>query len=733
MHGGLYSGAFESPLQSLIVRSTNVSATAPARPYPSLLALRTGVVRGLRCLDLTTPRATYVMRSILAAWLALVLAFVLDLHAPYAAASSVLLVINPVQGAVIGKGIWRVIGTLVGMFAAFVLMSAFGQMPWLFLLGFGLWLGACVAVMTLLRHFRAYGATLAGYTVGLAAYGAMQNPQLTFDQVMGRGASVLIGVASLGVVSALFSRRGTRSRLTAQLHRLAASAAGVLARDIQALQDPGRQGGKALDAGRRSLIVDIYAVDDLLALGKAESADLARRAATVRRAMVSLFSALVGGVAPMRPGGASLQALAALQPAWEQAWRQASEALARDPGPGGLDLAARSLSAMRARLAQTLAAATTDDPRAHAVLMIAGDRLIEQLDDYLEVLAGIAVLHQHQHRRPAAAPVPVPFHRDTGAALQNGLRALLTVLLGGAFWMATGWSNGNLMLAGLAAACGLLSTAPNPALGAVALIQGTIAAVVMAFLCAFLVLPQVSGLPLLLVVLALFWLPGVYASAMPRYGLAGVAYLVAFTTLVATDNPMRYDVASFLNGAVAWILVAFFTLLGFRIVLPRNPSRDMARLRLAIRDGALALLRGGRADARAWQWRQQHRTAQLGALLRTRPDAMDRAIADALASIHLGRELLRLRQGWRRMPADARPRRLLAVALRHMRRRAGEPRLAARHARRAAQSLSRLPPGDGAAPADIGRSRAMLLDIAALLEDHADYFSRRPGRPSHAQ
>lgn len=731
MHGGLYSGAFESPLQSFIVRSTNVSAATPARSCPSLLALWTGVVRGLRCLDLTTPRATYVMRSILAAWLALVLAFLLDLHAPYAAASSVLLVINPVQGAVIGKGIWRVIGTLVGMLAAFVLMSAFGQMPWLFLLGFGLWLGACVAAMTLLRHFRAYGATLAGYTVGLAAYGAMQNPQLTFDQVMGRGASVLIGVASLGVVSALFSRRGARSRLTAQLHRLAASAAGVLARDIQALQDPGRQGGKALDAGRRSLIVDIYAVDDLLALGKAESADLARRAATVRRAMVSLFSALVGGVAPMRPGGASLQALAALQPAWEQAWRQASEALAREPGPGGLDLAARSLSAMRARLAQTLAAATTDDPRAHAVLMIAGDRLIEQLDDYLEVLAGIAVLHQH--RRPAAAPVPVPFHRDTWAALQNGLRALLTVLLGGAFWMATGWSNGNLMLAGLAAACGLLSTAPNPALGAVALIQGTIAAVVMAFPCAFLVLPQVSGLPLLLVVLALFWLPGVYASAMPRYGLAGVAYLVAFTTLVATDNPMRYDVASFLNGAVAWILVAFFTLLGFRIVLPRNPSRDMARLRLAIRDDALALLRGGRANARAWQWRQQHRTAQLGALLRTRPDAIDRAIADALASIHLGRELLRLRQGWRRLPADARPRRLLAVALRHMRRRAGEPRLAARHARRAAQSLLRLPPVDGAAPADIGRSRAMLLDIAALLEDHADYFSRRPGRPSHAQ
>ncbi|MCH3719041.1 hypothetical protein LZB68_08165, partial [Campylobacter lari] len=81
-------------MKSVIVRSTNVSAAASARPYPSLQSLRAGAVRGLRCLDLTTPRAAYVMRSILAAWLALVLAFLLDLHAPYAAASSVLLVIN---------------------------------------------------------------------------------------------------------------------------------------------------------------------------------------------------------------------------------------------------------------------------------------------------------------------------------------------------------------------------------------------------------------------------------------------------------------------------------------------------------------------------------------------------------------------------------------------------------------------------------------------------------------
>ncbi|WP_417224704.1 FUSC family protein, partial [Achromobacter spanius] len=272
------------------------------------------------------------MRSILAACLALVVAYLLELHAPYAAASSVLLVINPVQGGVIGKGVWRVLGTLVGMLAAFVLMSAFGQMPWLFLFGFGVWLGVCVVGMTLLRHFRAYGATLAGYTVGLAAYGAMQHPERTFDQVMGRGASVLIGVVCLALVSAVFSSRSVHSRLAILLDRLAAATAGVLATHHRAIQGSAEPGAKPLDAGRRSLITDVYGVDDLLALGKAESADLAHRAGTVRHTMVSLFSALVGGAPPLRKHSAGLAVLSALQPDWEEAWREVAQALAQESG-----------------------------------------------------------------------------------------------------------------------------------------------------------------------------------------------------------------------------------------------------------------------------------------------------------------------------------------------------------------------------------------------------------------
>lgn len=711
------------------MHSANVS-DADSGVSARLSRLREGLARGLPYLDLTTPRAAYVMRSILAACLALVAAYLLELHAPYAAASSVLLVINPVQGGVIGKGVWRVLGTLTGMLAACVLMSAFGQMPWLFLLGFGVWLGICVVGMTLLRHFRAYGATLAGYTVGLAAYGAMQHPERTFDQVMGRGASVMIGVVCLALVSALFSSRSVHSRLAAVLDRLAAATAGVLATHHQAIQGSHGPDAKPLDAARRSLITEVYGVDDLLALGKAESADLALRAGTVRQTMVSLFSSLVGGAPPLHGQSASLAVLRALQPDWELAWREVGQALGQEPGPAARTRAIRLLTNLRARLVDVLTATSMDDAAEQAALMITGDRLIEQLDDYLQALAGIQQFHQP---RPTPARVSVPFHRDTVAAFQNGLRALLTVLMGGAFWFATGWTDGNMMLAGLAAACALLSTAPHPAQGAIEFIKGTVVAVAMAFLCTFIVLPHVSGLPLLLVTLSLFWLPGVYATTMPRYALAGIAYLVAFTTLAAADNPMRYDFALFLNGAVAWILATCFTLLGFRIILPRKVTRDITRLRQRIRHTALGTLRGEPADAPAWQWRQQHRIAQLGGLLRTQPQTMEHAIAQALTSLHLGREVLRLR-GWLHLPPqDAEWPRVVARTLRHMRLRAGDPAQAARHARRAATALARLSAQPGVATDDTRRVTAVLLDIATLLERHANDMTHPPGSHTHAQ
>jgi uncharacterized membrane protein YccC len=664
-------------------------------------------------IDVFNPRGRYVMRSILAASLALAVAFLLQLETPYSAASTVLLVINPAQGAVIGKGTWRILGTLMGMLVALLLMAAFGQMPWLFILGFALWLGLCVAGMTLLRHFRASGTVVAGYTIGLATYGAMQHPELTFEHVIGRGSTVVIGVVCLGLVSALFSRRGMRARLQAHYGRLSVAVAKLLARQHASLSR------EAPDAERIALLSEIYSLDDSLALGKAESAEIAHQAATIRHGMSALFAALVGGA----PHGTQVSPervaplLRLLEAAWHVAIRELGE------GGEGVERAVTVLQQARQQLHAQLAQLTLTDAGASASVLIAGDRLLEQMDDYVAALQGLLALQLRRSVRHHRARPAVHFHRDWSAALENGVRSAVAIILAGAFWIYTGWDQGDMMLLVVAPYCALLATAGNPAAGAWAFLKGTVLAVPAAFVCCFGLFPYIDGFALLVVVLAIFWLPGIYATSVPSVGLAGLAYLVAFNTLAAASNPMHFDLELFLNQSLAWVLATAFTLFAFQLVLPRNLRRDLARLRRRIRDEALLAMRKAGAVTRGWEQRQQHRIAQLAVALKADPEVMLGAITEGMAALHVGRELVRIR---RRLldPRLAAPLKACARnGLRRLSRRVRWPSLAARQARGAAQEILLLARESGQLNHESLALHAAFIDVARLLEAHRDYFT----------
>ena len=411
----------------------------------------------------------------------------------------------------------------------------------------------------------------------------------------------------------------------------------------------------------------------------------------------------------------------------------------------------------------TGAASTSPASATSPSTRIAAERLIEQIDDFLAALDGIASLRR---TRPAAAKASVRFYRDPRAAWQNGLRSALTLFAAGAIWIVTGWPHGDMMLLIVAPYCALLAAAPNPVAGAWQFVKGTVIAVPMAFLCAFGVLPHLDGLPLLLIVLALFWLPGIYATTLPRHGLAALAYLVGFNTLTAADNPMHYNLPLFLNWSIAWIVGTLVAWMGFRLLLPREMPRDIARLKARVRDAGLRVLRTSSATvspvlspsvdalpgnastaARLWQWRQQHRIAQLGAQLgafaKAQPDGVARDIDNALASLSLGREVWRLRawlvrDGQRASLVDAHT--LVANTLDRMARRLGSrhpaPALAARHARHAARRLHRTQASMPLSPHDANlllRLVAALTDIADLLDGHAVYFAQPSFHRSHAQ
>jgi uncharacterized membrane protein YccC len=105
-----------------------------------------------------TPGFEFAVCIVLSVALALFWAFAAELDSPSSAAVTVLIVANPIQGAVFSKCLWRVIGTMIGAVMTLVLFALFAQSPWLFMGGFGLWLGCCAFAASFLRYFRAYAA-----------------------------------------------------------------------------------------------------------------------------------------------------------------------------------------------------------------------------------------------------------------------------------------------------------------------------------------------------------------------------------------------------------------------------------------------------------------------------------------------------------------------------------------------------------------------------------------------
>ncbi len=170
--------------------------------------------------------------------------------------------------------------------------------------------------------------------------------------------------------------------------------------------------------------------------------------------------------------------------------------------------------------------------------MIGLDRLLAFAEDYRSALSGMAGLS-------GGHPVPARsfrFHRDWGAATENGLRSALAILLAGAFGIATGWKRLVAPAADPRTLRGPARHDRNPAASAGAFVNGTIVAVPAAFVCAFGLIPNVQGFPLLIAVLAPFWMAGLYATTLPRHMLSGLAFLVAFNTLVGATNPMVFSV-----------------------------------------------------------------------------------------------------------------------------------------------------------------------------------------------
>lgn len=709
--------------------------SAAIRPAPSLWRSTAGIVR-------VSPATAYVARTLLAMAIAFHAALWLQLSSPASSMVTVMIVASLSRGAILSKGFWRIFGTVMGAVAAVVITAWFGQTPILFLVAFGAWLGICTFISSLFRHFRAYGAVLAGYTVALIAAGAIANPEHVLDYALARLAVVTLGVVVSTVVTMIFQPSVTtnvmRSRARASLRGVAKL---LLSRaDGVAMDDP------AFIAERTRLAGDIERLDETVEFSGAEATDVNRHAASIRRGLAALYAALLS----VSVAGQSLNRLTMAAHAEADADETARKAAAAEADEGtvaGGDLpvvapaGAESLSAEVRGLLQEVAAYDPQDRHAamqlsEKIATVARDVTRVQGDRAsLDEVSTLARIHQElEQLHDCVAPFAAwqetrrPYHRgsrlksfhDYPTAIRNGVRAAIAVLIGGFFIYFTGWwPAGPTALIILAASCGLLSNAPSAAAASIQFGKGITYSSVFAFIYAFWILPHITGYPMMFASLVPVLAVAVYGSTIPRFGLLSVGFVIFFLTQINFANQMNYDIVVFTNNTLAFTLGAWATVLAFRVVWPPNPMRDASHLTRRIRRATERLIRGGgrhrgRRDWLGWLVTYNQAMQRLFLRLQVNPSLRNQTIGDSGALLIITQEALRLQSILRGLDLPQAERADAETAIRHLMT-LRRPRRATLSAERASTRLEGLHARSETPRPGLLRAAGSFRTIAALM------------------
>jgi uncharacterized membrane protein YccC len=670
---------------------------------------------GLRLAWPLSPAWSYALHNTVAALVALYVAFYLQLDTPYSAATTVFILASPLHGMVLSKGLYRALGTVAGALASLALVAWFAQTPVLFMIGFSLWLGLCTAVATLLRYFRSYAAVLAGYTVSLIAFGAIEHPDQIFDLAMARMAVVMVGVVVSSLMTVLIIPGGEngKRRLQSQMRKVA--------HDMADFMTEALRGGEitALQVKRRRAIVAaINALDPLIEAAGSESVATARHVPALRALAARFYEVLIILTAIQ-------ESLAAMTGPAHDALRALTQAAA--------DLSARRRSLTAAEFQaeiETLSATIQAYPHDFTVevgqsglaALVLLDRLLELLDRLPRLLGAIEAVST----RPLdVATGTLLFHTDGRQALVNGVRAAAAVMLAYVFWYETAWSSGGLMFGALAPVTALLATADNPEQGSIAFVKGIAIGAVIAFLYTFFVMPQISGFPLLALSLAPIFLIGSYLTTKPKHALVATAFLIFGNTFIGVRNPMTYDVLSFLNSATAILVGTVFSTLAFRLILPVDPRRFLNRLRDAMGADLEALATAGAADFVRVQHRMHDRAVRLLALSGIEPTEHEAVLAGSRAAMRIGYEIGRIHDIMDALTAPeaiAGEIQRAATALRHIRH---DPHAAAETLAEAAARLTTQMTTLPEAHLPVARVAGAFHEISFLIDRYDGFFKPR--------
>ncbi len=625
------------------------------------------------------PRLNFAFRTAVAACLALFIAWLLGLEHPQWAAMTVWAAAQPTRGQLLEKGLFRAVGTVIGVAAGVGLVAVSGGDPRPLVIGLSVWIGLCVAAGNLLRGYVSYGAMLSGYSASMVALLDTGHPDHVLSLGADRAATIMVGVLTALAVGWLLTPAAAENEMTGRMRRVTAR----LLRDLAIAL----RGGNITTLGdeQRALLAEMAAIDEVLdphGAGSFRSRQAVRAMRTVLSVQISLL------LAGRRAGHGRDGGIADLL----------DEAAAGFEAGNGSDGPLARIDA-----AAALAGRGTD----------LGDAL-QTLSEAIR--AHRVALGQHVEKAVHAdhASHPVVLHRDWIGARQASIRATFCMLLVGLLWVVTGWEAAPFLLLGLSIMTTIFSTFDNPAHMMRFVLLGQVFGAFGALACRFLVWPF-AGSELQVVLLTMPFILGASLFFSHRRTLpAAFDYAMVSLLLLHPTYPLTGDFSSMLSGAVAVVLAPVVALVAYRLIFPLNAGKRLETLIVTMVHELQDMARAEDASQHrlTWRGRLYHRLFRMIRFAERSGDTHRDVTDGGLAVLSIGYSILSLQDLVRSGALSDGAERAAKAALERLRRVSSEPEKAAAALARAGGRLSTAHPRESASVA--GAAEALRANVAFM-------------------
>lgn len=587
----------------------------------------------------------FSIRTYLASITALYIGLAGNLSRPYWAMATVYIVSQPLLGPTRAKGVYRILGTLVAGVATLLALPLLVETPLLLSAAMSLWLACCLFLALLDRGPRGYAFLLAGYTTAFIGFPAVTSPELIFDTVVARSEEIILGTVVAVLFAALVFPASVRPMLIGRINAWMNDAAQWSRQLLEGGRAHAPRNRLAADLVQFEALVEFLRHDDPRHAGTAVSMERLRERMLL---MLPVLSSTADRLHGLRAKGHALpDGLAALVEDIG-AWLESSSS---DDHQAHARLRSR-ISALKPQVDGNL------QQLQMATLLLRLEELVDLWQDCRalhHVIEQGAAPSQRAHYRVRARRLAGSRHVDVGMALFSAASAGVALMSYCVLWIGLGWEGGGngAMMAAVAAA--FFAAQDDPAPSMMSFLVWAMVASVVAGIYLFGIFPAVHDFGLLVLLLAVVFLPLGVLLHNPKTMLFALPLTVNLVALLSVQNSYNANIQGFVNASVA-----MFIGIGFAVVMTRlfrSVGAEWTARRL-VRQGWRTL--AGAAEGRGQQDRERFAARMLDLLgllaprLAATPEGSDIASVDMLTEVRVGLNILQLRRARLQLPEQSR-------------------------------------------------------------------------------